>query len=258
VNAGGSLIETLHQRGVDPAIQLYLLAGTNPLMPNGTESYLLEFWDRQWVDLGSSGADAWGELLSLIVGNTFASLGYSEGDLQGLASGKLVLGEITAESDGLVFVESGTDAGALTARGAILVETRKANLSHLDLLYASPITGDLLIQEAQADPLENGWMQGVGERYIEEDTIGQVELWLEDPEDSGGEDSEVDSEGGEDSATDSEPETDSNQPKESDIGGYLDEGEDGRDGGCGCQGAGGSALSGLLGLAVLGRRRKGH
>ena len=49
------------------------------------------------------------------------------------------------------------------------------DLSHLDLLYASPVTGELLLAEAEADPVEDGWKAGLGERYIVADTLGWVE-----------------------------------------------------------------------------------
>jgi hypothetical protein len=232
-----------------------LLAGTNPLMPNGTMQYLSNVFDAAWVDLANSSMNTWGTFLSLIVGNSLETFSYTQSEVQGLASGALILGEVTGESDGLVFTTSATDAEALTARGASVSAIRTANLSHLDLLYASPITGGLLEDAAAADTVNNGWMQSVGERYVTEDTIGQVEDWLADPEspDTG------------DTGHDSDPTTDSNPPqddsgsgqKDSDIGGY-NENDDGRDAGtCGCaNGASPTALPVMFGLLLLARRRK--
>jgi hypothetical protein len=105
--------------------------------------------------------------------------GISEEELQGLANGDLILGEISGESDGLVFVSSATASERLTARGAKVVSTHVANLSHLDLLYASPITGEMLVDAGAADD-DDAWMIAFGERYTEEDTIGVVEGWLAD------------------------------------------------------------------------------
>lgn len=255
ITAGGDLIDVLHQTGVDPSIELFLLAGTNPLMPNGTMQYLSNVFDAAWVDLANSSMNTWGTFLSLIVGNSLETFNYTQSEVQGLASGALILGEITGESDGLVFTTSATDAEALTARGASVSAIRTANLSHLDLLYASPITGGLLEDAAAADTVNNGWMQSVGERYVTEDTIGQVEDWLADPESPDTGDTGHDS----DPTTDSDPTQDDSGSgqKDSDIGGYNED-DDGRDAGtCGCANGGSpTALPVMFGLLFLARRRK--
>ena len=104
-----------------------------------------------------------------------------EDELDGLQRGFLVLGEVTGVSDGLVFQTSAQDQRAITRRGAQIAGTKTANLSHLDLLYASPITGQLLIDSGGDEPA-NAWMRGVGKRYADEDTIGWVEDALADEE----------------------------------------------------------------------------
>jgi hypothetical protein len=131
------------------------------------------------------GADLWADLMAELIGNGFASLGLSEAELQGLIQGKLLLGEISGPSDGLVFVDSALHAEALTARGAPVLAAETRNLSHLDLLYASPITGQLLKDAAAADPVEDGWRDGVGDRYIEADTLGWLVEVLADPDEGG-------------------------------------------------------------------------
>ena len=96
-----------------------------------------------------------------------------------------MLGELSGPSDGLVFVDSALDERAITARGGSVTESYTANLSHLDLLYASPITGDLLVQAADAGGPDEQWMRGVGLRYTEADTLGFIVRVLEDPPGTG-------------------------------------------------------------------------
>lgn len=182
IEDGGALLAHLQQAGVDPDVELFLLAGTNPLMPNATETLLAQVFGQAWVDLSTSGTDLWASLLADAVGNTLEPFGLAEDEVQGLAQGKLLLGEITGTSDGVVFTDSATYGSALTARGATVTQTRQANLSHLDLLYASTITGQLLIAQGEADPVEEGWKRAVGARYVDEDTLGWVQTVLADPE----------------------------------------------------------------------------
>ena len=200
IDAGGNLMHRLQENGVDPDVSLFLLAGTNPIMPNGAEQYWATFFGQTWLDLVTAGTDLWAALLAAAVGDTFAGLGFTEEELAGLASGDLMLGEISGESDGVVFTDSALHADTLTARGASVVQTRTVNLSHLDLLYASPVTGDLMIAEADAHPLENAWMRSLGERYTEADTIGWIEAVLAD-------DPEPDDTAGEDTGSDPTPDT---------------------------------------------------
>lgn len=210
VAAGGNLLDTLARAGVDPGVRLYLLAGNNPIMPNGADALLTEWFGEGWVDLLGQSASRWAELVADLVGDSLIAVGVTEAEVQGLAQGDLVLGEISGESDGLVFVSSATAAASLTARGAEVVDTEVVDLSHLDLLYASPITGELLIEDAATDDAL-AWEAALGQRYIDADTIGWVEAALaEDPSggDSGSDDSGADP--GDDSGAD--PGGDSGDP----------------------------------------------
>ena len=252
IAVGDHVLDDLAANGVDPEVRLYILAGDNPIMPNGTESWLTTLYGESWVDMATAGTDAWGQLVAKVVANSLEEFDVTQLEVQGLAQGKLVLGEITGPADGLVFVDSATDSSGLTSRGAVVVDSYVANLSHLDLLYASPITGELLKEDALTDPTEKGWEDPLGDRYIEADTIGWVDVALAedvDPGDDGG----GDGGGGEDTGGD---------------GGGGDEGAGaelntdplGGSRGCGaCSsagagGAGGWALLGLLGLLVRRRR----
>jgi hypothetical protein len=190
IEAGGDVIGSLESTGVHPDIELYLLAGTNTLMPNGTEDYLADMFSDAFVDLTTEGLDTWADFVTDLVGSSLVDHGIAEDEVRGLVQGNLVIGEITGPSDGLVFVDSALQETTLTARGAVVVDATTRNLSHLDLLYASPITGQLLIDAGEADPEADGWMRAVGERYTEADTLGWVEAALADPEtgDDGGSD----------------------------------------------------------------------
>lgn len=247
IEAGGGLIAALTERGVDPGVELYLLAGENPIMPNGTEDWLAESFDQAWLDKAGEALDEWSSLVAAAVENGLEDLGISEGEVQGLTGGDLVLGDISGPSDGLVFLESATKASALTGRGATVVETKVVNLSHIDLLYASDITGELLIEAAGDDPAL-AWMVAVGERYIEANTLAWVEDVLADEgsTDGGGTDGGG-SDGGSDGTTDGGESGDAGDTGEEEV----------RNGGCGrCStgpGAGGLAL--LLVLGGLRRRR---
>ncbi len=252
VAAGGDLIARLDGIGVDPAVRIYLLAGENPLMPNAAESAVSSWFGETWADLYERSTSAWSQLLADLVGDSLLAVGVTEEEVQRLASGALVLGEITGPSDGLVFVDSATDAAKVTARGAEVVETRIANLSHLDLLYASPITGELLIEDAATDP-DKAWEAALGARYVEEDTINWVDDALAEDETGPGDTGPTDDTG----ATDETAST----PTDSDEGGANPD-EDGKQWveGCACSSGrpGGGTLGGLLGLAAatLLRRRR--
>lgn len=185
VEAGGGVLDALAENGLDPAVSLYVLAGNNPLMPNGSSDYAADLFGDAWAESGALTLRQWGDIVSAAIGDGLVGVGVSEEEIQGLVAGDVILGEISGESDGLVFIESATAGERLTSRGATLVDTHIANLSHLDLLYASPITGELLIEAGAADD-DDAWMIAFGERYSEENTIGIVEAWLDDGGDTGG------------------------------------------------------------------------
>lgn len=256
VEAGGDLIASLASTGVDPAVRLYVLAGENPLMPNAAESEVASWFGEAWADLYERSTSAWSDLIADLIGDSLLSVGVTEAEIQGLASGALVLGEVTGPSDGLVFVRSATATDQLTARGATVVETAVVNLSHLDLLYASPITGELLIEDAGTDP-DKAWQIALGERYTSEDTINWVDRALAEdevdtePGDTGGTTDTADTGAGTTGSTDETPDGTGTNPD--------DAGKQWVDG-CACNSRGPGGFSGavLIGLfALWGRRRRG-
>ena len=173
ISAGGSLIDTLAAVGIDPDIETFQLAGTSPLLPNGDDALADQF--GQLADVVDYEA-----LLADLTAHGIAVSADAD-ELAGLEGGQLVLGEISDPSDGLVLLSSASDTAAITARGGTVAERYTVDLSHLDLLYASPITGQLLIDAADEGLPEDAWMRGVGQRYIAADTLGWIEGVLADP-----------------------------------------------------------------------------
>ncbi|HMV66067.1 MAG TPA: hypothetical protein PKA64_04390, partial [Myxococcota bacterium] len=172
VEAGGSVIDRIAAQGADPDIELFILAGKSPLLTNGTWLLADQLYDNVWLDIATASVDVWSSLITEITTHTMPSLRVSQGDIQGLSSGKLILGEITAPSDGLVMLRSATRVEALNARGAQVKETRIVNLAHLDLLYANPDSAENMREQAEADPVEYGWITGLADRYEQADTVG--------------------------------------------------------------------------------------
>ena len=237
ISAGGDLIQRLENIGVDPAVELYLLAGTNPIMPNGDDDLAKQFDSL-------SGLVDYEELLADATARGIPMEADAD-ELTGLDDGYLVLGELTGPSDGLVFVGSALKQRALDARGAQVIEARRANLSHIDLLYASPITGELLIEAAEDGPPEGLWARGVGKRYAEADTLGWVVDVLADP---------VVADTGTDSATDTGWTATDTRPG---VGSDETPGEFARPcGGCSSTTAPGSALGLIFVAWGLTRRRR--
>ena len=249
---GGKLLTHLSDNGADPSVELFILAGTNPLMPNATETLLAQVFGQAWVDLSTSGTDLWAELLADAIGNTMEPFGLAQEEVQGLTQGKLLLGEITGPSDGVVFTDSATHTDALTGRGAVVKETRTANLSHLDLLYASTITGALLIAQGEADPTEDGWKVAVGTRYQSEDTLGWIQDVLADPEpgDTGDTGEPGDTADTGDTADSGSPETGDTGPEDTGPGDSM---ASPPDGGCssGCSNNSSPIHGALLALILL-------
>ncbi len=181
IEDGGFLLDELQAQGVHPDIEIFVLAGENPLMPSAAGDFAASYFDETFTEMAQESATTWGDFIANVVGDGLLAVDISEAEVAGIASGKLVLGEISGPSDGVVFASSATHTEMLTARGAEVVEVKIVNLSHMDMLYASPITGQALIDLADEAP-ENAYMRPYGERYIEADTLGWLVEVLADSE----------------------------------------------------------------------------
>lgn len=269
IEAGGNLLDHLAAAGIDPDVKVYLLAGENPLMPNGAQWLWAETFGEVWTQLAMDTAEVWSQIIAALVGDSLLPAGVTQDEVQGIVNGDLVLGEITGASDGLVFVSSATAGDRLTARGAVVVESKVVNLSHLDLLYASPITGALLIEDSTTAP-SKAWEAALGARYTEADTIGWVEIVLADESnpDTGG---DTAGDTGDDTGSDTGGDTGGDDTGLDTAGDSGDTGTGGDEtgaikedeaqalgcGSCATGGAGAPGVAALLLAAGLVRRRRG-
>jgi hypothetical protein len=133
---GGGAIARLQQVGVDPGVELHLVAGGNPILSvGGLNAGLLE---SGWGDLNAAERRAqWEGLVGQWVEQTFPWFEAFSADVPRLLAGTAFLGEISGPSDGLVFVASALDDSGLTARGARVFgrQTFEA-LNHSELVAA--------------------------------------------------------------------------------------------------------------------------
>ncbi len=240
IAAADDVLGALEDNGVDPGVEIFLLAGDNPLMHNGAE-YLVADGLEMAGPLGlaapfaaafslmvGEGADTWAQLIAQLVDDGLVDQGISQDEVQGIVQGKLILGEVSGPSDGIIFVESALRDRTLTGRGAIVVEEKTVDLAHLDLLYASEITGQILIDAGDANPEDNAWQRAFGERYKTANTLDWVEAVLAD-EASGDDGGGV---GGDDGGTGSDDGSGAGGGTGGDDGGdTTDGGDDGGDDG---------------------------
>ena len=275
IAAGDGVLPSLRDNGVDPDVELFLLAGENPLMHNGAEYLVMDGLEMEGPaalaapfvealgELAGEGRDTWARLVADLVDGGLVSQGVTDDEVQGIVQGKLILGEISGPSDGVVFVESALMDSTLTGRGAVVVEERTVDLAHLDLLYASEITGQILIDAGNADPTGSAWQRAFGERYMAANTLDWVEEALADEPGGTGGGTGGDDGGG--AGSDDGGGTGGDEGGETDEGGgsgaVADPGKaDARDGACSSAAGGMSGLAGaLLALGLLtGRRRQGE
>lgn len=258
VNAGGNLVTHLAANGADPGLRLYALAGTNPLLPSGTGDDLTEAFGEAWSGATAGTVASWSSFIADLVGDGLVAQAVSRDEVQGIVSGALVLGEVSGASDGLVFVESATGADRLAGRGATVVQTDTVNLSHVDLLYASAVTGQRLVDAAGADGGE-AWMAALGARYSSADSIGWVERALAEDDTGGASDTgdTGDTGGASDTAgaDTGGANTDDAATDEPQVG---DDGKGGGSGGCNGTGTAPLGILGVLAAALVGQRGRRH
>jgi len=212
VEAGDSLLDRLDAAGIDPAVQVAVVAGSNPLVPpSGPTPSGLALGGGAW---GDEGPTFFAGLLADVVAPRFPGLSVTDAELQAVASGELAFGEVSGRSDGVVFTASAQSVDGLLSRGAELVDSYEADLNHVDLLFASVTLGEALIARGEASPEEDGWLVPVGERWVEADTLGWLAALLADGEVEPGDDD--DAAGDDDDDDDSAPQDDDDSAPQDD------------------------------------------
>ena len=256
--AGGQVLDRLEAAGVDPDVEVAVLYGTNPLVAVDQPAMVMDPLGGDYEGIEGEDESFWTDLIETTLADDFPDLDVSGDDIAGLRSGDLVLGELSGLSDGVLFAGSTSATETLLGRGATLLDLHAVDLSHLDLLLASPTTGAMLVAQGEADP-DKVHLRALGQRWIEGDSLGWIAEILALGEEDPGDDDD-------DSAVDDDDDV---QPDDDDSA--VDDDDDVVDdddsagpdreapftGGCDCDQAGGGAapwLALLVVAAVLRRR----
>jgi len=188
VTSTGGLLDKLHSAGIDPGVELAVVAGTNPLIwIDGREELVDVFGEALAAFLGQSSA-FYTSFLAAVIEPRFPGFQLNEDELFGVTHGYLMFGEISGQSDGVVFTASALDSAGLLGRGATLVESRTADLAHMDLVFAGQEMGQYLVDQGNADPDNQAHLRALGERYMAEDLFAWYEELLGQGEDTGDDD----------------------------------------------------------------------
>ena len=210
IDAGGDLIARLAEAPLDGAVEVSVLAGRNPMIPVDRAAIDPDVLGAQLPDFLGLQRAAYRDLIEGPMAGDFPDLQVTDAELDALSTGEMLLGEITGLSDGLVFAASALDTEGLLAGGATLAEVYVADLSHLDLLFASVPVGEALI--AQGPP--HG--AALGARYVAADTLGWIAAQLERGEAAGDDDDSATPGDDDDSAAPGDDDDDSAAPGDDD------------------------------------------
>lgn len=163
IQDGGDTIQILNQTGVDPSVELFLIAGGNPIMSVGGLNQAL--YDSFWGDVDAAERRrAWEMLSADWLAQTFPwSTDAFMFDTPRLFAGTAFLGEISGASDGLVFVESALYEDGLKAAGAQITEAKLFSaLNHAELIAASGLASEFYGDEELAGILYD---QNLSDKY---------------------------------------------------------------------------------------------
>ena|GEM_PF-355715 len=211
-DAAGSVPNAL-ALGLDPTIELAVGAGTFPFLALDRPAIVVDPFGGDFASFPGQSESFYADFFADVLGDDFPDLSLSPDDMQGLQAGMLAPGEISGLSDGVVFDASATATAGLVSRGATLLETRRFNLSHLDLLFASPKLGAALVAQGNADPDDLAYLRALGERWIAADSVGWIRSLLADPEgdddDSAGDDDDATSDDDDSGSDDDDDDDDS-------------------------------------------------
>lgn len=164
---GGHTIATLNETGIDPNVELFLIAGGNPIMSVGGINQAL--YDSFWGDADAAERRrTWESLSEEWITQLFPWAGEAfRYDTPRLFAGTAFLGEISGPSDGLVFTDSALDASGLTRAGATVAESKLFEaLNHAELVAASQLASEFYGDEETADILYD---PNLSEKYAQEE-----------------------------------------------------------------------------------------
>lgn len=245
IEQSGDLIEQLQEHGIDPSVEVVLIAGGRPLIPVDRAVVRAEPFGEAILDIFGQDAGWYRTFISSALDADFPDLEITDEEAAALSRGDLLFGEISGASDGLVFTASALDRSVLDRRGASVRAEHTFALSHLDLLFASPLSGQALITEAAGDAAL-AWRADLGARYTVEDSVTYIVDVLGDPPDPGDDDS-----GDDDSVNpgddDVEGDDDSALPGDDDDATLPEDAFDG----CGCAQDASPVAPTFLGFALL-------
>ncbi|MCA9547983.1 MAG: hypothetical protein KC613_26440, partial [Myxococcales bacterium] len=171
IEESGGVIQALQGIGVDPDIEIYVVAGGNPILSSaGFGGLAFAAW---FSDADAAGLrNFWQDGVQAVLDLYFPWWAIFEDDLDRLAAGTAFLGEISGPSDGLLFVDSALDEEALGARGAQATEVRLFRaLNHVELLAAGS-----LFSAFHADRNNGFYDPTLAARYAEADN--QIVEWI--------------------------------------------------------------------------------
>ena len=253
IDVAGGLLDRLAGHGLPEGVDVAVLAGTFPFVALDLPTIAVDPFGGDYSGFLGQGDAFYADFFASVLGDDFPDLVLNEDDLQGLREGWLAPGEISGLSDGVVFTDSALAVEHLLPDGAQLLAARTAELSHLDLLFASPELGEAMVAQGEADP-DRAYLRALGQRWVEADTVGWIadvlaDLPPGDDDDSAGDDD--DSAGDDDDiAADDDDSADEHDPTLTDPP-FLD--------GCACSQvrptSGAPPLLLLLLLLLLRRRR---
>jgi len=188
MDEAGGLLDKLRGAGVDPGVEVAALAGTNPLIWLDGREVLVDAFGEFLVDFLGQSSAFYTQFLADVIEPRFPGFELTDDELFGVTHGHLVFGEISGQSDGVLFTASALDTDGLLSRGAVLLDAHTADLAHMDLLFAGDEMGQWLIDAGNADPDEQAHLRALGERYLAEDTFSWVEAMLGDDDDTADDD----------------------------------------------------------------------
>lgn len=171
IEDSGDVMGALQATGVDPDVELYLVAGGNPILSAaGFGTVAFDLW---WSD-GDAAAQRvfWQEGVEAVLDLYYPWWGAFEDELPRLIAGTGILGEISGPSDGVLFIDSALDETGVTARGAVVAEARLFEaLNHVELLAAGALFADFHLDE------DNGFFDpDLAEKYSRPEN--QIIEWI--------------------------------------------------------------------------------